>query len=90
MQFNFPIGFRSRTDNRELAIMNTKRLFQPAFRMGAWTLVALLVTFTVPVQAASVDATRPAQTIAHMLHYLGVDYPEFVRDGKVLDEAEYQ
>lgn len=90
MQFNFPIGFRSRTDNRELAIMNTKRLFKPAFRMGAWALVALLVAFTVPVQAASVDATRTAQTIAHMLDYVGVDYPEFVREGKVLDEAEYQ
>ena len=88
--FNFPIGFRSRTDNREFAIMNTKRLFQPAFRMGAWVLVALLVAFTVPVQAASDDATRTAQTIAHMLDYVGVDYPEFVRDGKVLDEAEYQ
>ena len=69
--------------------MNTKRLFQPAFRTGAWVLVALLVAFTVPVQAASVDATRAAQTIAHMLDYVGVDYPEFVRDGKVLDEAEY-
>lgn len=31
-----------------------------------------------------------AQTIIHMLDYVGVDYPEFVRDGKVLDEPEYQ
>lgn len=70
--------------------MNTKRLFQPAFRMGAWVLVALLAAFAAPAQADSADATRTAQTIAHMLDYVGVDYPEFVREGKVLDEAEYQ
>ena len=26
-----------------------------------------------------------AQTIVHMLDYVGVDYPEFVKDGRVLD-----
>lgn len=31
-----------------------------------------------------------AQTIIHMLDYVSVDYPEFVQDGKVLDEPEYQ
>ena len=38
--------------------------------------------------AAAADDTR-AQTVIHMLDYVGVDYPEFVQDGKVLDEAEY-
>jgi high-affinity iron transporter len=42
--------------------------------------------------AASVAAAQPAeraQTILHMLDYVAVDYPEFVRDGKVLDQSEY-
>lgn len=30
-----------------------------------------------------------AQTVIHMLDYVSVDYPEFVQDGKVLNEAEY-
>ena len=42
--------------------------------------------------AASLVAAQPAeraQTILHMLDYVAVDYPEFVRDGKVLDQSEY-
>jgi hypothetical protein len=35
-------------------------------------------------------ADNSAQTIVHMLDYVSVDYPEFVQDGKVLDEAEYK
>ena len=31
-----------------------------------------------------------AQTIVHMLDYISVDYPEFVKDGKVLDETEFK
>lgn len=30
-----------------------------------------------------------AEIAVHMLDYIAVDYPEFVRDGRVLDEAEY-
>ncbi|MCE3272065.1 MAG: high affinity FE2+/Pb2+ permease [Ramlibacter sp.] len=40
------------------------------------------------VHAATDDAK--AQTIIHMLDYVSVDYPEFVKHGKVLDEPEYQ
>ncbi|MCC2674030.1 MAG: high affinity FE2+/Pb2+ permease [Ramlibacter sp.] len=40
------------------------------------------------VRAAPHD--EKAQTIIHMLDYVSVDYPEFVKDGKVLDEPEYQ
>lgn len=40
------------------------------------------------VQAAASD--EKAQTVIHMLDYVSVDYPEFVQDGKVLDEPEYQ
>ena len=42
--------------------------------------------------AASMAAAQPAeraQTILHMLDYVAVDYPEFVRDGKVVDQSEY-
>jgi high-affinity iron transporter len=38
--------------------------------------------------AAPADEEK-AQTIVHMLDYVGVDYPEFVRDGKVLNAEEY-
>jgi high-affinity iron transporter len=31
----------------------------------------------------------PAQIIVHMLDYVAVDYPEFIQDGVVLDQAEY-
>lgn len=30
-----------------------------------------------------------ARTVVHMLDYVGADYPEFVKDGQVLDSAEY-
>jgi high-affinity iron transporter len=34
-------------------------------------------------------AAEPTQLILHMLDYMAVDYPEFVQDGTVLDQAEY-
>lgn len=55
------------------------------------TLVRLLLIvclLALPGLPAHADTT--AQTIVHMLDYVGVDYPEFVKDGKVLDEAEYK
>lgn len=52
----------------------------------AFFLAALLL---VPLAAAS-DWREGAQTAVHMLDYIGVDYPEFVQDGKVLNQAEYQ
>jgi len=40
---------------------------------------------------AAIAATpaQGAQTIVHMLDYVSVDYPEFVRDGKVTNQSEY-
>lgn len=35
------------------------------------------------------SADSKAQTIVHMLDYVSVDYPEFVRDGTVLNPSEY-
>ena len=42
--------------------------------------------FTTTWAAADVDPFAP---ILHMLDYLGVDYPEAVKDGKVADQGEY-
>jgi high-affinity iron transporter len=50
----------------------------------------LLVFFLLALPGPSVHADTTAQTIVHMLDYVGVDYPEFVKEGKVLDEAEYR
>lgn len=52
----------------------------------------LLLSFVVGLTsaaAASPADDEKAQTIVHMLDYVGVDYPEFVRDGKVLNAEEY-
>lgn len=50
-------------------------------------LLAVLALLTLPLHALAQEA---AQTIVHMLDYVSVDYPEFVQDGKVLDDAEFQ
>ena len=39
--------------------------------------------------AAPAAADDPFAPILHMLDYLGVDYPEAVKDGKVADQGEY-
>ncbi|MHB1352622.1 MAG: FTR1 family protein [Thiobacillus sp.] len=73
-------------------IMNSKPAPRPAVRAAIWLFAAVLAVFaaSLPARAASSDPAHTAQTIAHMLDYVAVDYPEFVRDGKVLDAAEYQ
>jgi high-affinity iron transporter len=40
--------------------------------------------------AAATSQEEKAQTVIHLLDYVGVDYPEFVKDGKVLDASEYE
>ena len=49
-----------------------------------------------PAVASTASAAKPeagpadrAQIILHMLDYVAVDYPEFVKDGKVVDQGEY-
>lgn len=49
-----------------------------------------LLLATVLAASLCAHADNSAQTIVHMLDYVSVDYPEFVKDGKVLDEAEYK
>jgi len=52
-------------------------------------LAALLLLAAPPASAAPADQ-ESAQTIVHMLDYVGVDYPEFVQDGKNLRAEEYE
>jgi high-affinity iron transporter len=53
-----------------------------------WLLGLCALFGTATATAATPDADK-AQTIVHMLDYISVDYPQFVRDGKVLDQGEY-
>lgn len=43
-----------------------------------------------PNATAQADPSEQAQTVVHMLDYVGVDYPEFVQAGEVIDVAEYE
>lgn len=54
----------------------------------AWLLFVSACGLASPAAAATPQ--EQAQTVIHMLDYVSVDYPEFVKDGKVLDEAEYR
>lgn len=59
----------------------------------AWALRLLAASAALACLSPATGATtteEQAQTVIHMLDYVGVDYPEFVKEGKVLDEAEYQ
>ncbi|HYD77107.1 cytochrome c/FTR1 family iron permease [Ramlibacter sp.] len=61
---------------------------------SGWPLALRCLLAALCLQAAPlVHAQSPAEaapSIIHMLDYVSVDYPEFVQDGKVLDEPEYQ
>lgn len=60
----------------------------------AFAALLAFVTFhafaNAPAPSGPAADEQKAQTVIHLLDYVGVDYPEFVKDGKVLDEAEYQ
>ncbi|MGH8770929.1 MAG: FTR1 family protein [Burkholderiales bacterium] len=53
-------------------------------------LLFCVLLIAAPAFAAEQSVEQRAQTIVHLLDYVSVDYPEFVKDGKVHDEAEYQ
>jgi high-affinity iron transporter len=67
-------------------LLMTTALLQ-AFR-GLALLGLMPFLWTVGVAAAQAPPEQ-AQIILHMLDYVAVDYPEFVQDGQVLDQAEY-
>jgi high-affinity iron transporter len=58
-------------------------------RICSLLLLALLAP-TAPAMADAADWRVSAQTALHLLDYVGVEYPEFVRDGEVVDPGEYQ
>ncbi len=53
-----------------------------------WVRLSLFVLLLCFPLTARADTT--AQTIVHMLDYMSVDYPEFVKNGKVPDAEEYK
>ncbi len=56
----------------------------------AWLGLAMAALSLGAAHAADVPPQERGATIVHLLDYVAVDYPEFVKDGKVLDEAEYK
>jgi high-affinity iron transporter len=53
-------------------------------------LLLLFFTVTAGSPTWAQAPSESAQTVVHMLDYVSVDYPEFVQDGKVLDQPEYE
>jgi high-affinity iron transporter len=62
----------------------------PFFRLALACLVAVLAFCAASAGAVPSLPNDKAQTVVHMLDYISVDYPEFVKDGKVLDAPEYE
>ncbi len=67
-----------------------------AFLRAAWFAWARLLIASLALCGINGAATAAppsdgkAQTVVHMLDYVSVDYPEFVKDGKVLNQSEYE
>ncbi|MGH8664401.1 MAG: cytochrome c/FTR1 family iron permease [Burkholderiales bacterium] len=61
-----------------------------ALRTGASACSWLARAFLVAACIVCAPAAASPQTVVHLLDYIGVDYPQFVQDGKVLDAAEYK
>lgn len=70
--------------------MNPSPLLRSSFPNFLRLLVAGLLLCAPWLAASAQSPQEQAQTVIHMLDYVSVDYPEFVKDGKVLDEPEYQ
>jgi high-affinity iron transporter len=62
--------------------MSLRRVGRSTLLGLAWLLWGVGWTMAQPT-------SEPAHLILHMLDYVAVDYPEFVQDGVVLDQAEY-
>lgn len=54
-----------------------------------WLVFSALLCSVSAFAAISGEDEQKAQTVVHMLDYIGVDYPDVVQDGVVLDESEY-
>jgi high-affinity iron transporter len=84
----FRVRGRVEADRREevRTTMKRYRLRQP-FGIMAMALTCLL---WYAAAAGAPGTPEQAPLILHMLDYMAVDYPEFVQEGVVLDEAEYK
>lgn len=51
---------------------------------------AVAVIGLLTATSAAADTRQDVMSVLHMLDYVGVDYPEFVQDGEILDTAEYR
>lgn len=68
-------------------------MFITSLRKPLLTLTACLLTLSGLVSShvqAAISDDEKAQTIVHMLDYVSVDYPKFVRDGVALSPSEYE
>ena len=79
-------GERSeRREGRE--VLNPMRTFPTA--LPWWLMIVLLVVGLHGIAMAEPTDEEKAQTIVHMLDYLGVDYPQTVQNGQVINREEY-
>jgi high-affinity iron transporter len=58
-------------------------------RVGCASLLGLMCLLWSSGWSMAQPTPDPAHLILHMLDYVAVDYPEFVQEGVVLDQAEY-
>lgn len=54
-----------------------------------WAMLLLVLALWLPLSSHAGNDADKAQTVVHMLDYIGVDYPGSVKDGKVQDASEY-
>lgn len=59
---------------------------RPIYSFILWLGIALSSLFS----TSALANTDPAQDILHILDYVGVDYPTTVKNGEILNPAEYQ
>lgn len=53
-----------------------------------WLVFVLTLPIAIPSQAQDLDPAR-GQMVLHLLDYISVEYPEFVKSGKVINAGEY-
>jgi high-affinity iron transporter len=58
-------------------------------RLAGLAVLSAICLIGSPTSAQPQAGPEPAPMILHMLDYVAVDYPEFVQDGTVLDQGEY-
>ncbi|MDF0677385.1 MAG: cytochrome c/FTR1 family iron permease [Nitrospira sp.] len=76
------------TENRD-AMKPIRTLLFLTNSLSWWLTVMLLASIVHGVAMAAPDDEERAQTIVHMLDYVGMDYPGVVQDGKVVNVEEY-